>query len=174
MQLYIFNEQWDEDKMSSDWIPKVSLPKQEYRSRHVMLKSLNVLGFRWSEKCICCLQAKLNLLHCCMEWLTIACEVCIFCLQVNVHRSLKLKSHWKKGFPLWKMELNTTEVRPNCLAWEDTFSLTKIYLKLITLCRYHRYYYWCSVLISCCPGCCWNISLVDLQEKEAQHKRHWR
>ena len=43
-----------------------------------MLKSFNVLRFRWSERCICYLQAKLKLLRCCMEWLIIACEVYIF------------------------------------------------------------------------------------------------
>ena len=43
-----------------------------------MLRSLNVVSLRCGENCTCCLQAKLNLLHCCMEWLTIACEVCVF------------------------------------------------------------------------------------------------
>ena len=90
-----------------------------------------------------------------------------------VHRNLKLQSQWKR-VPLWKTKLNTTEVRENCLTWKDTLSLTKIYLKLITLCRYCMYNCWCSVWISCCIGRCWNICLVDLQEKEAQHVKHWR
>ena len=45
--------------------------------------------------------------------------------------------------------------------------LEKNYLKFITHCRYHRYCCWCSVWISCC----WNISLVDLQEKKVATRK---
>ena len=93
--------------------------------------------------------------------------------QLNVHCSLLLQSQWKKGSCV-KNETQYNWSSTNCLAWEATLSPAKIYLKLITLCRYCIYYCWCSVWISCCTGCCWNISLVDLGEKEAQHERHWR